>query len=47
MTNSVPYHNVVVDADKWMASLGKERLDRYKKNLRRSLNLIHITAPGR
>lgn len=33
MTNSVPYHNVVVDADKWMASLGKERLDRYQKNL--------------
>ena len=33
MMNSVPYHNVVVDADKWIASLGKERLDRYKKNL--------------
>lgn len=33
MTNSVPYHNVVVDADKWMASLGKERLDRYQKSL--------------
>lgn len=33
MTKSVPYHNVVVDTDKWMASLGKERLDRYQKNL--------------
>ena len=34
MSSSVPYHNIVVDADKWMASLGKEHLDRYKKNLR-------------
>ena len=33
MSHSVPYHNVVVDSGKWMASLGKERLDRYKKNL--------------
>ena len=33
MTNSVPYHNVVVDADKWKASLGQDKLDRYKKNL--------------
>ena len=33
MSNSVPYHYVVVDADKWTASLGKEHLDRYKKSL--------------
>src|SRR5688572_12186380 len=32
MTSSVPYHNVVVDADKWTATLGKDKLDRYKKN---------------
>lgn len=35
MSSSVPYHNVVVDTDKWVASLGKERLDRYQKNLTR------------
>jgi CubicO group peptidase (beta-lactamase class C family) len=35
MSSSIPYHNVVVDADKWAASLGKERLDRYKANLSR------------
>ena len=33
MSNSVPYHNVVLDSDKWVASLGKARLDRYKANL--------------
>ena len=33
MSNSVPYHHIVVDADKWTASLGKEHLDRYKKSL--------------
>jgi CubicO group peptidase (beta-lactamase class C family) len=33
MSSSVPYHNVVEDADKWVASLGKERLDRYRKHL--------------
>jgi CubicO group peptidase (beta-lactamase class C family) len=33
MTESVPYHDVVKDADKWVASLGKERLDRYQENL--------------
>jgi CubicO group peptidase (beta-lactamase class C family) len=33
MSNSVPYHHIAVDADKWIASLGKERIDRYKKNL--------------
>jgi CubicO group peptidase (beta-lactamase class C family) len=35
MTSSVPYHNVLVDKDKWAASLGKEHLDRYEKNLSR------------
>jgi len=35
MSGSVPYHNVVEDADKWVASLGKEHLDRYKANLSR------------
>ena len=33
MTGSVPYHDVVKDADKWVNSLGKERLDRYGQNL--------------
>jgi CubicO group peptidase (beta-lactamase class C family) len=33
MSNSVPYHHIVVDADNWTTSLGKEHLDRYKKNL--------------
>lgn len=33
MSNSVPYHHVVVDADKWTASLGREHLDRYQKSL--------------
>jgi len=33
MSNSVPYHHIVVDADKWTASLGKKHLDRYKKSL--------------
>jgi CubicO group peptidase (beta-lactamase class C family) len=33
MSESVPYHNVVEDSDKWIAPLGKEHLDRYRKNL--------------
>jgi len=33
MSDSVPYPNVVVDADKWISSLGKDRLDRYRKSL--------------
>jgi len=33
MTSSVPYNNIVAEADKWTAALGKERIDRYKKNL--------------
>lgn len=56
MTNSVPYHNVVVDADQWMTSLGKERLERYKKNLETFAQpytyygageMIHTSYPGR
>src|SRR5262245_55508751 len=35
MSSSVPYHNVVVDSDKWVGSLGKERLDRFKASLER------------
>jgi CubicO group peptidase (beta-lactamase class C family) len=33
MSSSVPYHNVVEDADKWVSSLGTERLDRYRKSV--------------
>jgi CubicO group peptidase (beta-lactamase class C family) len=33
MSGSVPYHNVVDDADKWVSALGKEHLDRYRKSL--------------
>ena len=35
MTESVPYHDVVNDAEKWRASLGQQRLDRYEQNLKR------------
>jgi CubicO group peptidase (beta-lactamase class C family) len=35
MSSSVPYHNVVVDADQWVASLGKKRLDRFEASLSR------------
>ena len=27
MSSSVPYHHIVVESDKWIASLGKDRLD--------------------
>ena len=33
MSGSVPYRSVVDEADKWVASLGKKRLDRYRENL--------------
>ena len=55
MSSSVPYHHIVVDADKWTASLGKERLDRYKKNLETFAQpyayygngeIIHTTYPS-
>jgi CubicO group peptidase (beta-lactamase class C family) len=35
MSDSVPYHNVVNDADKWVASIGKDHLDRYRNTLTR------------
>jgi CubicO group peptidase (beta-lactamase class C family) len=35
MSSSVPSHNVVVDKDKWVSSLGKDHLDRYNKNISR------------
>jgi CubicO group peptidase (beta-lactamase class C family) len=35
MSSSVPFHNIVDDADKRGASLGQEHLDRYKNNLPR------------
>ena len=56
MSGSVPYHDVVVDADKWLASLGKERLDRYQTNLSRLAEpytyygageTVHATYPPR
>jgi CubicO group peptidase (beta-lactamase class C family) len=33
MTESVPYHKIVDESDKWLSSLGNERLDHYKENL--------------
>src|SRR5262245_20596506 len=33
MTNSVPYHKIVDESDKWTGALGQERLNRYKKSL--------------
>jgi CubicO group peptidase (beta-lactamase class C family) len=35
MSSSVPAHDVVDQADRWVASLGKENLDRYRTNLSR------------
>src|SRR5262245_37835505 len=35
MQDSVPYHDVVTDAAKWLPSLGQARLDRYQQNLTR------------
>jgi CubicO group peptidase (beta-lactamase class C family) len=35
MSGSVPGHNVVDEADKWGALLGKDNLNRYEKNLSR------------
>ena len=54
MSNSVPYHHVVVDADKWTGSLGKEHLERYQKSLEKLAQpyayygngeIIHTTYP--
>ena len=35
MSSSVPVHNIMDEADKWAASLGKENINRYGKNLSR------------
>ncbi len=35
MSDSVPYHSIVKDADKWRASLGQDHLDRYSQSLTR------------
>lgn len=54
MSSSVPFHNIVDEADKRGASLGKEKLDRYKKNLARlsqpytlygDRDIIHVWYP--
>jgi CubicO group peptidase (beta-lactamase class C family) len=33
MSSSVPQQGIVVEAEKWVGSLGQERIDRYAKNL--------------
>lgn len=35
MSGSVPVHNIMDEADKWVASLGQETLNRYRNNLSR------------
>ena len=54
MSSSVPFHNIVDEADKRGASLGQERLDRYRKNLLRlsqpytlygDREIIHVPYP--
>ena len=35
MSQSVPYHNVVVDSDKWVGSIGRDHIERYAANLKR------------
>jgi CubicO group peptidase (beta-lactamase class C family) len=54
MSSSVPFHNIVDGADKRGASLGKEKLDRYRKNLSRlsqpytlygDREIIHVPYP--
>jgi hypothetical protein len=35
MSSSVPYHGIVADSSKWIAPLGKARLDRYARALDR------------
>jgi len=55
MSNSVPYHHIVIDSDKWIASLGKEHLERYQKSLEMLAQpysyygngeIIHTTYPS-
>ncbi|HKV13056.1 MAG TPA: serine hydrolase [Thermoanaerobaculia bacterium] len=53
MSGSVPAHDVVEEADKWVPSLGKENLDRYRENLSRlaqpytlyDREIIHVPYP--
>jgi CubicO group peptidase (beta-lactamase class C family) len=56
MSGSVPGHSIVDEADKWRPLLGKERLDRYAKNLSRFAqpytyygngDIIHCAYPVR
>ncbi|HET8670964.1 MAG TPA: serine hydrolase domain-containing protein, partial [Candidatus Saccharimonadales bacterium] len=56
MSSSVPFHNIVDEADKRGASLGKEKLDRYRKNLARlsqpytlygDSEIIHVYYPSK
>ena len=56
MSSSVPFHNIVDEADKRGASLGKEKLDRYRKNLARlsqpytlygDRDIIHVWYPSK
>src|SRR5262249_35171414 len=35
MSSTVPYHHVVVDAEKWRPSIGQDHLDRYEQNISR------------
>jgi CubicO group peptidase (beta-lactamase class C family) len=54
MESSVPGHNIVDEADKWGALLGKQNLDRYAKNLSRlaqpytlygDSEIVHVPYP--
>lgn len=54
MSSSVPVHNIMGEADKWVASLGQENLNRYRKNLSRlsqpytlygDHEIIHVPYP--
>ncbi len=56
MSSSVPYHNVVVDANKWAGSVGNKDMDRYKTALLRLAQpysyygageTVHATYPPR
>jgi CubicO group peptidase (beta-lactamase class C family) len=54
MSSSVPGHDVLDEADRWVASLGKENLNRYRKNLLRlsqpytlygDSEIVHVPYP--
>ncbi|HWT00887.1 MAG TPA: serine hydrolase [Pyrinomonadaceae bacterium] len=54
MSSSVPVHNIMDEADKWVASLGQENLNRYRTNLSRlsqpytlhgDREIIHVPYP--